>query len=125
MCPIQQIMAAQPYLDQNAYTNEWCDPLRCVWLPQYSEAKILLEKFVQDIDRVHHVVHTPSLPNILDDVYNCLNGQSKVQPGSILLMLGIIASATHCWVSLLPGLRCGKRFSFQNRFAFHQMHATP
>jgi hypothetical protein len=116
ICPIQQIMTTQPYVDHNAYNNAWCDPLRCIWLPQYNEAKILLDKFVQDIDRVHHVVHTPALPKLLDDIYNCLNGQGKLQAGSVLLLLSIIASATHCWVRLFPRLFVQAVFSSTMEF---------
>ncbi|KUJ13394.1 uncharacterized protein LY89DRAFT_157850 [Mollisia scopiformis] len=100
ICPIRQFMEACPYIIQSAYlSSARFEPLRCVWLPQYSEAKILIDKFVRDIDHVHHVVHTPWLPDILDEVYQCLNQQGQVKPGSILLLLGIFASATHVWVN--------------------------
>ena len=99
ICPIQRIIEAQPYINQNAYLSSICfEPLRCVWLPQYPEAKILLEKFIQDIDHVHHVVHTPSLPAILDEVYGCLSQQGQVKPGNVILLLCIFASCTHSWV---------------------------
>jgi hypothetical protein len=91
-------MEAQPYINQNSLLSSTSfEPSRCVWLPQYHEAKILLEKFIQDIDHVHHVVHTPSLPSILDEVYACLNQQNQVKPGNMILLLGIFASCTHSW----------------------------
>lgn len=99
ICSIQHIMEAQPYINQSAFLSSTSfEPLRCVWLPQYPEAKILLDKFIQDIDHVHHVVHTPSLPSILDEVYACLNQQGQVKPGNVILLLGIFASCTHSWV---------------------------
>jgi hypothetical protein len=99
ICSIQHIMEAQPYINQNAFLSSTSfEPSRCVWLPQYPEAKILLEKFIQDIDHVHHVVHTPSLPSILDEVYACLNQQGQVKPGNMILLLSIFASCTHSWV---------------------------
>jgi hypothetical protein len=58
----------------------------------------MLEKYIQDIDHVHHVVHTPSLPTILDEVYTCLSQQGQVKPGNIILLLAIFASCTHSWV---------------------------
>jgi hypothetical protein len=92
-------MEAQPYTNQNAFTAPVSsEPIRYIWLPQYLEAKILLEKFIQDIDHVHHVVHTPSLPSILDEVYACLNQPGQIKPGYMILLLGIFASCTHCWV---------------------------
>jgi hypothetical protein len=98
ICSIQHIMEAQPYINQNAFLSTSFELSRCVWLPQYPEAKILLEKFIQDVDHVHHVVHTPSLPSILDEVYACLNQQGQVKPGNMILLLSIFASCTHSWV---------------------------
>ena len=92
-------MEAELYINQNQFHPATIvDPLRCVWLPQYLEAKILLEKFIQDIDHVHHIVHTPSLPSMLDEVYGCLNQQGHLKPGNVILLLGIFASCTHAWV---------------------------
>jgi hypothetical protein len=99
ICSIQHIIEAQPYINQNAFPSSTSFELsRCVWLPQYPEAKILLEKFIQDVDHAHHVVHTPSLPSILDEVYACLNQQGQVKPGNMILLLSIFASCTHSWV---------------------------
>ncbi|KAB8304590.1 hypothetical protein EYC80_003968 [Monilinia laxa] len=99
VCPIQQIPQAQPYINENARLSPArFEPFRCVWLPQYAEAKVLLQKFIDDIDHVHHITHTPSLPAILEDIYSCLNQQGQIKPGSIILLLGIFASATHAWV---------------------------
>jgi hypothetical protein len=92
-------MEAEPYINQNQFLSTTrFEPVRCVWLPQYSEAKILLEKFIQDIDHVHHIVHTPSLPSILDEVYGCLKQQGHPKPGNLILLLGIFASCTQSWV---------------------------
>ena len=62
------------------------------------EAKILFQKFLDDIDHIHHIAHSPSLPAILDEIYACLNQQAQVKPGSMILLLGIFASSTHAWV---------------------------
>jgi len=59
---------------------------------------MLLEKYIRDMDHVHHVVHTPSLPAVLDDVYESLSKQGRVDPGNIILLLAIFASCTHSWV---------------------------
>jgi len=69
-CSIRHIMEAQPHITQSAMLSPTnFGTLRCIWLPEYPEAKILLEKYIRDIDHIHHVVHTPSLPSILDEVY--------------------------------------------------------
>lgn len=99
VCPVQQITHAQPYINQDAHLSSTSfEPLRCIWLPQYEEAKILLQKFLDDIDHVHHITHSPSLPALLSEIYACLNRKGYVEPGSILLLLGIFASSTHAWV---------------------------
>ena len=97
-CPIQRIKEAQPYTSQNSFSSTGLEPSRCVWLPEYPEAKVLLSKYIQDIDYVHHVVHCPSLVTVLDDVYACLNQQGQVKPGTMILLLSIFASCTHSWV---------------------------
>lgn len=92
-------MQAQLYINQNSvHPSTRFEPSRCVWLPQYAEARILLEKYIQDIDHVHHVVHCPSLLSILDEVYACLNQQGRVKPGTMILLLSIFASSSHSWV---------------------------
>lgn len=99
ICPIQQINGAQPYINQNAYLSSTCyEPLRCVWLPQLHEARILLEKFIEDIDHVHHVLHTPSLLTFLEEFYASLTQEGQVKPGHVILVLAIFATSTHSWV---------------------------
>jgi hypothetical protein len=96
-CPITQIPDAPAYIHHSTTSYE---PLRCIWMPQYSEAKILFEKYVQDIDHVHHIVHTPSLLDMLSKAYVCLSVPGSVTKdtgGLIFLLLGIFASATNSW----------------------------
>ncbi|TVY30616.1 putative transcription factor lepB [Lachnellula hyalina] len=75
VCPIQQIIQGQQsYINQDPFPSSTrVEPLRCVWLPQYAEAKILLEKYLEDPDHVHHIAHSPSLPAVLDNIYECLS----------------------------------------------------
>ena len=99
ICPIQQVTGTGPYHDRiSPFPFADFEQSRCVWLPQYSEAKILLEKFIQDIEYIHHVVHCPSLLSVLNDVYVSLSQQGQVKPGPIILLLSIFASCTHSWV---------------------------
>lgn len=70
---------------------------RCIWLPQLEEAKILLEKFIRVAHYFPHVTHILHLPSIHERVYANLSLQQEVQPGQVILALGIIAVATHSW----------------------------
>ena len=92
-------METQTYLIRStSLPDTSVGPLRCVWLPEYSEAKVLLEKFIQDIEHMHHILHVPSLPSILDEIYDSLNQQGEVKSGSIILLLAIFASSTYSWM---------------------------
>ena len=68
-----------------------------VWLPQYQEAKILLEKYLQDITYIHHVIHSPSARGYLDELYEGLEQQAAIKPGLTALFLSIFASTTFAW----------------------------
>jgi hypothetical protein len=99
-CPIEQITDAPAYINRSTTSFE---PSRCIWLPQYSEAVILLEKYVQDVDHFHHIVHTPSLSALLSRAYACLSDPDSVTKyggGFIFLFLGIFASATNSWTQI-------------------------
>lgn len=63
----------------------------------YTEAQILLGKYIQDVDHMIHLTHTPSLQSTLDEVYACLNHQGQIKSGSMILILSIFASASHSW----------------------------
>ncbi|GAM44018.1 hypothetical protein TCE0_060r19302 [Talaromyces pinophilus] len=96
-CPIGQIAKAPAYINRSTTSFE---PVRCIWLPQYSDAKILVEKYVQDVDHIHHIVYTPSLSALLSTAYACLNvpnSATKHGGSFFLLFLGIFASATNSW----------------------------
>jgi hypothetical protein len=82
----------QSHISQGAYLGS-----RCIWLPEHSEAKILFKKFIEDIDHVHHVVHTPSLHSILDRVYASIQRREQIKSGFAILILAIFASTTSAW----------------------------
>lgn len=58
---------------------------------------MLLEKYIKDIDHVHHVVHTPSLRTILDSVYARTHKNDVVRSGYDILLLAIFASSSLGW----------------------------
>lgn len=74
------------------------EPLRCIWLPQYPEAQMLVEKYLRDVDHIQHVIHAPSLSSIIQEVYTNLNQQCQVKPGHLILLLGMCASASYSWM---------------------------
>lgn len=73
------------------------DPSIIFWLPEYSEAKILLEKFVRDVEHIHHIILTQSLPVILERTYSSLTHQGQVKSGDMILLLSIFGAAMHSW----------------------------
>lgn len=75
-------------------------PTQCVWLPRHDEARVLLDQFITNISYIYHVMHHPSLPTIVDDVYRQIGNsqeQEILKPGHLVLLLSIVASATHVW----------------------------
>jgi hypothetical protein len=74
-------------------------PVPCVWLPYHAEAKILVDSYIEDLSYIQHVVHQPSLQAAIDAVYRQFDSHGPVNPGRLVLLLSIIASVTHVWVS--------------------------
>lgn len=101
ICPIQQIPKMSRYIRPDAFSNSsHHEAIKCVWLPQYEEAKVFVQYFIDNITYRHHVIHTPSLWAMIDDVYVHLNSQAKIKPGRVALLLSILASATSLWTAL-------------------------
>ena len=71
--------------------------MKCIWLPYHEESKVLLERYLDDITYIHHVVHPSSIRKTLDHLYEDLDKQAEVRPGHIALLLSILASATFSW----------------------------
>lgn len=89
-CPVGQVAKAR--------ASTISELPRCIWLPPYAEAQILLQKFLRIAHHLPHVTHTTSLPSLLDQVYADLSEQRQVQSGRIVLLLSLFAAATHSWV---------------------------
>lgn len=99
-CSIQQIKECTSYIYQNP-AGPSCpgEPSKCVWLPYFEEAKIVLEKYLSDITYTHHVVHSPSVRRTINKIYDSLDQPGDIRPGQIALLLSILASATYSWTS--------------------------
>lgn len=73
-------------------------PTTCIWLPHRSESQALLNHYLEAMSSIQHVLHRPSLSAIVDDAYRQIEGLQPLKPGCIILLLSIIAGATHVWV---------------------------
>lgn len=91
--PIQAIPEAP------TYTTQLGKPTPCVWLPLQAEVNVLVKCYIQDLSYIQHVLHPPSLPDIIDETYRQVSGQAPIQSGHLILLLSIISCATHIWGS--------------------------
>jgi hypothetical protein len=71
--------------------------MRTIWLPLYEEAKQIVDKYLTEITYIHHVVHDPSVREMLDDLYKNLNDQRPIKIGQVSLLLAILSSTTFFW----------------------------
>lgn len=74
-------------------------PTTFIWLPYQDETNALVEHYVKSVSHIQHVLHLPSLYTTIDELYRQLDGQEPLKPGHVVLVLSIIANATHTWVS--------------------------
>lgn len=73
--------------------------VKCIWLPRREEAHGLLQKYISDVSHFHHIIHKPSLPGLIDDVYNGLDQGNGVNLGALALLLSMCASTTYAWTT--------------------------
>ncbi|KAK2767829.1 hypothetical protein FQN54_003990 [Arachnomyces sp. PD_36] len=90
-CPIREAAASAAGFYQNASAK------KCVWLPLYEESKMVVNKYLTDITYIHHVVHSPSVRAMTDELYRNLSDGKPVKIGHVSLLLGILASSTLLW----------------------------
>ncbi|KAJ5646521.1 hypothetical protein N7490_002893 [Penicillium lividum] len=94
MCSINQATSAvalsEPGLDPPCAT-------RCIWIPLHNESKQILDKYLADITFIHHVVHSPSVRKLVEEIYQNINGKSSIKLGHVSLLLAILASTTFFW----------------------------
>lgn len=93
MCSFQLVAEVEQFITGSSSS----DPSIIFWLPEYSEAKVLLDKFIKDVEHMHHIVLVQSLPAILDRSYTALARQGQVKSGEMILLLSIFAAAMHSW----------------------------
>lgn len=81
------------------------DVVKCIWLPQRDEMRVILQKYIVDISLFYHIVHVPSLQSLVEDIYAGLEANVRVDVGGVLLLLSICASTTYAW-SPPDDIRC-------------------
>ncbi|KFY43014.1 hypothetical protein V494_02133 [Pseudogymnoascus sp. VKM F-4513 (FW-928)] len=95
-----QITKVSSYVYQNPTSPSSPGEItKCIWLPDYYEANSLAQKYLSDITYIHHVVHTPTVTKVIDEIYEDLSKEISPKVGHIALLLSIIASATYSWTS--------------------------
>ncbi|GAB7338849.1 hypothetical protein MBLNU457_5537t1 [Dothideomycetes sp. NU457] len=74
--------------------------IKRILLPTQHEAKVILDKYIEDIDFIHHIVHIPSLIAAIDEIYASLAQSGQANPGHIILLLSILGSSTYSWTDM-------------------------
>lgn len=57
----------------------------------------IVEKYLIDITHLHHVIHAPSVRELVRDVYYCLNQKGYPRIGDVCLLLAMITSTLFFW----------------------------
>lgn len=70
---------------------------RCIWLPRRDEARILVHKYISDVNHFHHILHIPSLMTTVEQIYDCIDNNATLDIGVMSLLLGICAASTYTW----------------------------
>ncbi|KAH6990382.1 hypothetical protein BKA56DRAFT_572200 [Ilyonectria sp. MPI-CAGE-AT-0026] len=95
ICPIRMItQSSSSYVPSSSLSFE---PTKCIWLPQREEARALVEKYLNHITYIHHVVHSPSTRKLVDEVYDSLQNGTQTPLGSVILLISICADVTYSW----------------------------
>ncbi|KAM5382809.1 hypothetical protein ACJZ2D_002200 [Fusarium nematophilum] len=99
-CPIRMITQSSCYIFQNPSTPSVflsLEPTKCIWLPNREETRLLVDKYAAEITYMHHIVHNPSLRNLVDEVYDILEQGAQVPLCSVFLLLSVCANVTYSW----------------------------
>jgi len=97
ICPVKDIVETSKNvtIEESLSGKAW--PRKVFWIPPYSEAKILLDKFWQHVEYIHHIFYSASLSPMLDRIYSQLSQKAHVKSGEMVLLFSIFGSATRAW----------------------------
>lgn len=94
MCSLKDVGQARLYYCPHELSLPLdSEPVRCIWLPLYHEAQLLLRKFVRVAAHYPWVTNVQSLDPLLDDAYQTLQQRRQIKPGPLLLLVSIFACA--------------------------------
>ncbi|KAL2865425.1 uncharacterized protein BJX67DRAFT_358864 [Aspergillus lucknowensis] len=99
-CPIRQIKETPSVMTQgflDVITS--ADITKCFWVPLYEESRLLVEKYVEELTYVLHVIHIPSVRATVDYLYEGLHRQVRPKSSHVALLLSIIANTLYSWTS--------------------------
>ncbi|OAP64700.1 hypothetical protein AYL99_00672 [Fonsecaea erecta] len=58
---------------------------------------MFVDKYLRDLTYIHHVIHSPSLRKLVDDIYHDLDQHISPKHSHVALLLSVVASATFVW----------------------------
>jgi hypothetical protein len=97
VCPMQNLIETSHNVSVEKSPSGKSWSRKVFWIPPYSEAKILFNKFWEHVEYIHHVFYSAALPAMLDRIYSQLSQKAHVKSGEMVLLLSIFASATRGW----------------------------
>ncbi|KAH7116257.1 hypothetical protein B0J11DRAFT_594092, partial [Dendryphion nanum] len=95
--PMSQVLAAPRYVFDPIPSKQLT---RIVWLPERHEAKTIIQRYSRNLGYLLYVGFLPSLPAMVDSIYDRLDSQQPPQLGTTALFLSIIACTTFTWDSI-------------------------
>ncbi len=108
--PILAIPTAAEYAYSIVGGDRLSAPRRCVYLPLHREATALLDTFLETVSSCYHIVHHPTVPDLVANVYDSVQRQrgADLALGDVLLVLSIVDTGT-CLYSPPTSRRNGSR----------------
>ncbi|EEP76425.1 predicted protein [Uncinocarpus reesii 1704] len=71
------------------------EAVKNVWLPPKREALWLFEDYTEHVAYLHHIVHIPTVRNIIHNLYRNLQLGLPIQPSHVALLLSMFASTAY------------------------------
>ncbi|KEF55141.1 uncharacterized protein A1O9_08794 [Exophiala aquamarina CBS 119918] len=66
-----------------------------IWLPPRGEAEYLVERYLDGVSFIHHVVHPPRIREAVVKLYSDLDSEGQADLGTVTLLLSLLASVTY------------------------------
>ncbi|KAL2841581.1 hypothetical protein BJY01DRAFT_257013 [Aspergillus pseudoustus] len=96
-CPIRQIKVGVSVTVQGSLTAPSEDVTKTFWVPLYQESRCLVEKYVEDLTYLVHVIHIPSVRAMVDHLYRDIHMQKRPNSSHVALLSSIIANTLYSW----------------------------